>query len=175
MSLFDADMIDDKSQKSAPDDRRFCYNSLSETQNSASAAMHRCQEGHDMLSMRNCAFRLVIRGKIGVATTHPDRGQKSKRAVFQQPQYDFWMRSKWSKMACWSIGNRKSGCGCSAGAISADSTSKKWVWLLRGAFVGDSGRPGSGPVWGELGRCGAGLGAIWGDLGAIWGDLGPTR
>ena len=113
-----------KIAKIGPDDRRFCCNSLSETQNSASATMHRCQEGHDMHSMRNCAFRSVIRGKIGVATTHPERGQKSKRAVFQQPQYDFWMRSKWSKMACRSIGNRKSGCGCSAGAISADPASK---------------------------------------------------
>ena len=134
MSLFDADMIDIKSQKSAPDDRRFCCNSLSETQNSASATMHRCQEGHDLLNMQNCAFRSVIRGKSGVATTHPERGQKSKRAVFQQPQYYFYMRSKCSKMARRSIGNRKSGCGCSAGAISADPTSKKWLWLLRGAF-----------------------------------------
>ena len=70
MSLFDADMIDIKSQKSAPDHRQFCYNSLRETQNSASAAMHRCQEGHDMLNMQNCAFRSVIRGKSGVATMH---------------------------------------------------------------------------------------------------------
>ena len=134
MWLFDADMIDIKSQKSAPDDRPFCYNSLSETQNSSSATMHRCQEGHDMLNMRNCAFRSVIRSKIGVAKMRSERGQKSKRAVFQQPQYDFYMRSRCSEMSCRSIGHRKSGCGCSAGAISADPTSKKWLWLLCGAF-----------------------------------------
>ena len=134
MSLFDADMIDIKSQKSAPGDRRFCCNSLSETQNSASSAMHRYEYDSNVFDMRICAFRSVIRCKIGVATMRSERGQKSKRTVFQQPQYDFYMRSKCSKMASRSSVNRKSSCGCSAGAISADPTSKKWLWLLCDAF-----------------------------------------
>ena len=63
MPLFDASMIDIKSQKSASGSRRFCYKSLSETQNSASPMMYRCQEGRDMFDMRNCAFRCRIRAK----------------------------------------------------------------------------------------------------------------
>ena len=63
MPLFDANMIGIKPQKSAPGDRRFCYKSSIETQNSASPTTHRRQEGRDMLDMRNCAFRSVNRAK----------------------------------------------------------------------------------------------------------------
>ena len=70
---------------------------------------------------------------------------ETKSAVFQQRQCDFGMRCKWSKMGCRSIVNRKSGCGCSAGAISADPGSTKWLWLQRGAFFGPKMAPKSDP------------------------------
>ena len=57
-------------------------------------------------------------------------------AVFQQPEYDFWMRVNRSKTGCWIMRNRKSGCGCSAVAISADQNPKMSLWLQRGYEFG---------------------------------------
>ena len=63
MWLFDAVMIDIKSQKTAPGNPRFSYESSSETRIPASSTMHRYQEGRDMLDMQNYAFRSRIRAE----------------------------------------------------------------------------------------------------------------
>ena len=67
---------------------------------------------------------------------------------------------------CRDIRDRKSGCGCSEGAISVDPTSKKWMWLQRGAFFCSFWRVQEARVPSTLGATLEQFGRILGSGGA---------
>ena len=123
MSPIYAITIDIKSQKSAPGDHQFCYKSLSETQNSASPTLHRCQEGRDMPNMWNIAFR----PRIYCKTEH--RTCICREMVSSKMQY---FPSESAISACDTSGQKW--------AVGACETGKVAVALVRVRFLSCTSR-----------------------------------